>query len=155
MRYTLRRLALALLALPLAFALPGCEKDGDPAEVVGKWVLDKDSIDDAAYNAVRAAAERSQRRPPEDQIESIAKQFAEKLRTAPVEVEINADGTLAAGDDDVTQRVEGTWVYKASGELLVESPGARDARKFQFQGGALVVYPKIAGLKVIRYVRKK
>lgn len=156
MRYTLiARAAVVLIGIALSLSLPGCEKDGDPAEVVGKWVLDRDSIDDAAYNAVRAAAERSSQRPREDQIEAIAKQFAEKLRAAPVEVEINADGTLAAGDDDVTQRVEGTWVYKASGQLLVDSPGARDTRKFQFQGGALVAYPKIAGLKVIRYVRKK
>lgn len=156
MRHTLiARGVVALLGFTISLSLPGCEKDGDPADVVGKWVLDKDSIDDAAYNAVRAVAERSSKRPSEDEIEAIAKQFAEKLRAAPVEVEINPDGTLAAGDDDVTQHVEGTWVYKASGQLLVESPGARDTRKFQFQGGALVAYPKIAGLKIIRYVRQE
>lgn len=156
MRYTLiARAVVVLIGMALSLSLPGCEKDGDPADVVGKWVLDKDSIDDAAYNAVRAAAERSRQMPTEDQIEFIAKQFAEKLRAAPVEVEINADGTLAAGDDDVTQRVEGTWVYKSSGQLLVDSPGARDTRRFQFQGVALVAYPKIAGLKIIRYVRQE
>jgi hypothetical protein len=99
---------VVLLAVCVAM-LPGCSKPGDPSDIVGSWVIDAKSIDNAAYNAVRKAANRSKRELTTADIDPMVRELAAKLRVAPTMYTFASDGTFQASNGDDTLTVNGTW----------------------------------------------
>jgi hypothetical protein len=144
---------LAVLIAVCVAMLPGCSKPGDPADIVGSWVIDAKSIDNAAYNAARKAANRSKRELTAADIDPMVRDLAAKLRAAPTIYTFASDGTFEAGNGDDTLTVTGTWTYAGS-VLTAESDASDKPLRFQFEPGSLVNIKSDASLRTITLVRK-
>lgn len=144
-----RRLLLPLIAL--AFFVVGCSKPGDPADVVGTWVIEPESVDNAAFNMVRAASEHAGKNLADAEIEPVARELAEKLRTKPAEYTVKEDGTFYAVSEG--SAADGKWTYTKS-ILMLDSASARKPPRFRVESGGLTSLSESPRNRHVRMVRK-
>ncbi len=151
----MRRVIAALLAmgvaLGLTWVLAGCSKPEDPTEVIGEWVVDPGSLDNAAFNIVRGASERAGRNVPDAEIEPAAKELGEKLRSSPAEYMFAEDGTFRAVAGGGT--ANGTWTYTRNVLTLV-SPTKEKPMRFRWKSGELTSVGDSPRHRNVRLVRK-
>lgn len=140
-----------VLALGWTLGLGGCSKADDPTEIVGDWVVDPTSMDNAAFNIVRSGSERAGKRLSDAEIDPVAKELAEKLRGSPAAYTFAKDGTFTAVAGENT--ADGTWTYSKD-VLTLESPSKNKPMRFLMESGQLTSIGESPRHRNVRLLRK-
>jgi len=148
----MRAIFTLCFAIVIAVSIGGCSDTGDPADVVGTWVVEPESVDNAAFNMVRVVSDRAGRNLSDAEIEPVAKELAEKMRKTPAEYNLNADGTFEAVSGEGS--ADGTWMYSKK-TLKLESPSRDKPARFLVGSGGLLSLSDSPRHRNVRLVRKE
>lgn len=161
--HRLARITLALLAaLPLATALPSCDKKaarpgpvstGQPItkpDIVGEWGVDAVSWRNLASNFVQAALDRADMdMRPEDRDTSI-ENVMKVLKQVPPKYVFRDDGSMTA--DAGKYHVAGTWHIK--NDFLYLTVDDRDMM-YEYTDSTLTTTNEPDGYRTVRLAKKK
>ena len=145
-----RTLTVALMLAVLSGSWAGCSKKAavapapaftpTAADVVGTWVVESASLEDAAYNAALNQAETMGIQPSDGKMQAQVRQNLAALKTDPAELVFKEGGVAEArrkGQSGVgTRKLEGDT-------LTLDIPSLGKPRRFRVTAGNLINLPSI------------
>ena len=154
------RLFACLNAMVIGACLAACDgaaSESPPvvmtaSDVVGEWVVEPGSYENAAYNMVVREARDQGLSPTESQIKKVTKEVAEILRKDPSAYVFKDDGTFTARNSRATET--GTWVLAEDIVTMTSTDGTR-VRRLTVTPGVLTNHASTTGGRVVRMIRNE